>query len=83
MPKEIVETTFDKDRTIYQMGFLFIHIHAHAHTQMIRHTYLHTLHGFAYAVNVYLVWPFKKITYCSCQLSRTKMTGLSSISIYE
>ena len=34
-----------------------------------------------YAVIVYLVWPFKKITYCSCQLTRTKMTGLPPISI--
>ena len=34
-----------------------------------------------YAVIVYLVWPFKKITYCSCQLSRTKMTALPPISI--
>lgn len=43
MAKEIVETTFDKDRTIYQMGFLFMHIHAHAHTDDQTYILTHTL----------------------------------------
>ena len=42
MAKEIVETTFDKDGTIYQMGFLFMYIQAHAHTDDQTYILTHT-----------------------------------------
>ena len=67
--KKTKSITFDKAKTIYQIGFLYVW------------ESVCSVHCGLYAVNVYFVWPFKKITYCSCQLTRTKMTGLPPISI--